>query len=245
LQRKVEPEILDSLAPGDPRAIRSRADLARINTIMRAPAIMAAQLRPLRQPHTLVDLGGGDGRFLLKLARRLHWRGVRALVADRQNIVSGGTRRGFERLGWSIEVLEGDIFHTLPGLAPGALILTNLFLHHFGDDDLRRLLALVAGHTGAFIACEPRRSAFALLAAKLVGVIGANDVTRHDAVASVRAGFTGHELTALWPQGWHCAEGLRFPFTHCFTARFSPVRAQHADGGDPRSTPSGERRERG
>lgn len=55
----------------------------------------------------------------------------------------------------------------------------------------------------------------------LTGVIGANAVTREDAVLSVHAGFLGQELSALWPaQGepWRiqeCAAGL---FSHCFCA---------------------------
>jgi hypothetical protein len=44
-------------------------------------------------------------------------------------------------------------------------------------------------------------------------------VTRHDAVASVRAGFTGHELSRLWPDGnWRLREELALPFTHVFSA---------------------------
>jgi hypothetical protein len=51
-------------------------------------------------------------------------------------------------------------------------------------------------------------------------VLGANDVTRHDAVASVRAGFRERELSALWPQdrAWTLRECGVFPFTHAFRA---------------------------
>jgi hypothetical protein len=218
MKRNVQPELLDSLAPDDPRAQRSRRDLARINAIMLAPAILAAALRTLPQPKLLVDLGGGDARFLLKVARRTGWHGVRAVVADQQDIVNGQVRQAFNALGWSCQVLRGDIFATLPTLEPGAIITANLFLHHFQDEALRRLLALAATNASAFVACEPRRSAFALFASHLVGLIGGNDVTRHHAVASVRAGFTGRELTSLWPQGWACTEGPRFLLTHAFTA---------------------------
>ena len=99
------------------------------------------------------------------------------------------------------------------------IVTANLFLHHFEDADLKRLLALAASRCDAFVACEPRRSLFALLAAKMVWAIGANDVSRHDAAASVRAGFSGSELTALWPsEGWRISEGARFPFSHVFVA---------------------------
>ena len=225
-QRVLTPEILDHLDPGDPRAIRSRRDLARINFVMRQGAIMAGALWGLAAPRLLADLGGGDGRFLLGLARRLassnsrgRWPGVTAVILDQQNIVSDQTRAGFAALGWRCEVLQGDIFQTLPRLQPD-IVIANLFLHHLDDTALARLLALVAAQSKAFVACEPRRSGFALLGAHLVGLLGANDVTRHDAVASVRAGFHGSDLSARWPRSgsWTVKERAALPFTHVFSA---------------------------
>jgi hypothetical protein len=71
-----------------------------------------------------------------------------------------------------------------------------------------------------FVACEPRRSALALGASRLVGLIGCNEVTRYDAPISVRAGFAGRELSGLWPAGgaWQLREGARGLFSHCFVA---------------------------
>src|SRR3954468_17710694 len=128
-QRALVPEILDFLEPGDPRALRSRRDLARINPVMRQGAIMAKALADFPAPKLLVDLGGGDGRFLLRVARRLakRWPGATALIADRQDIVSAETRSQFAGLGWSCEVTRGDIFDTLPQLSPD-IVIANLFL---------------------------------------------------------------------------------------------------------------------
>jgi hypothetical protein len=221
MKRILTPEILDRLAPDDPRAIHSRRDLALINRAMRQPAIMARVLAHFPPPRTLADLGGGDGRFLLAVARRLgkRWPGVTALVCDQVAAVSDKTRSAFSRLGWSLEVRHGDIFQQLPD---ADVMMANLFLHHFGDDRLSDLLARVAASTSIFVACEPRRNGLALLGARMVWALGANDVTRHDAVASVRAGFSGLELAALWPPDgdirWHLEEDFAFPFSHVFTA---------------------------
>ncbi|HSS13691.1 MAG TPA: methyltransferase domain-containing protein [Rhizomicrobium sp.] len=217
--RALTPEILDFLAPDDPRAMRSRRDLARINGVMRQSTIMAKALAACPQPRLLADLGGGDGQFLLRVARRLGWSGVKAVILDRQSIVSEETRAGFAALGWSCETLQGDIFETLPQLAPD-IVTANLFLHHLDDAALQRLLALVASRGRAFVACEPRRAAFALLGARLVFALGANHVTRHDAVASVRAGFRDLELSLLWPKDrpWICQERAVFPFSQVFRA---------------------------
>ena len=74
--------------------------------------------------------------------------------------------------------------------------------------DLPPLVALVLSAGGAGI----------VVAARAVGAIGANAVTRHDAPASVRAGFHGAELSRLWP-GEVGFEGRRGPFTHGFAAQ--------------------------
>ncbi|HEY4078232.1 MAG TPA: methyltransferase [Rhizomicrobium sp.] len=218
--RSIVPELLDSLPASDPRAQRSRRDLALINGTMRQSAIMALALARFPAPALLADLGGGDGRFLLDVARRIsrNWRSVKVMVLDRHDIVSCETRAGFEELGWRCEVMTGDIFETLPLLRPD-IVIANLFLHHLNDVALARLFDATAQRAGGFAACEPRRSRFALAASRMVFALGANDVTRHDAVASVRAGFAGKELSALWPhEGWSLAEQAAFPFSHVFTA---------------------------
>lgn len=209
------------LAADDPRAIRSRRDLARINAVMGQSRIMAKALAQFPPPRLVADLGGGDGRFLLSVARRLkQWRDVKAVVLDQQAIVSRQTQSAFGELGWSCEVIQGDIFETLPRFAPD-IVTANLFLHHLQDLELKQLQGFIAARAGGFVACEPRRSPFALLGAHLVFALGANDVTRHDAVASVRAGFATRELSALWPrgEGWTLNERGVFPFTHLLAAR--------------------------
>lgn len=219
--RALTPEILDFLAPDDPRAQRSRRDLARINWVMRQSAIMAKALAAFPPPRLLADLGGGDGRFMLSVAKRLakRWPGVKLVILDRQNIVTETTRAGFAALGWHCENLQGDIFESLPQIEPD-IVTANLFLHHLDDATLRRLLALVTSRGRSFVACEPRRSAFALLGARLVFALGANDVTRHDAVASVRGGFRDLELSLLWPKqcAWICREYGVSPFSQVFSA---------------------------
>lgn len=217
--RALTPELLDILPAEDPRAIRSRRDLILINRIMRQSAIMAHALRSFAPPHTLADLGGGDGRFLLAVARRLakRWPKVRVSICDRQDIVTPETRMAFRTLGWHCEVHTGDVLESLPR---ADIVIANLFLHHLEDAGLTRLLASAARSADGFVACEPRRGWFPLAGARLVGLLGCNAVTRHDAVVSVRAGFAGQDLSRHWQnQGWVLEERAAFPFTHVFHAR--------------------------
>src|SRR6266571_1789061 len=109
MTRQVEPELLDELAPDHLGAAGSRKDLVRLNRLMLNGRTMAQTLRwaltrpekfvfpPLgarqweesaeppkgRTPSEgecrIIDLGGGDGKFMLDVARRLgtKWRGTK------------------------------------------------------------------------------------------------------------------------------------------------------------------------
>jgi hypothetical protein len=226
--RSVEPEWLDELDPGDARALRSRRDLRWLNTCMGSPAIAARSLRSLfpdHPPRRLVDLGCGDGEFLLRVAARLarEWPDVTAVLLDRQNSVPAQIPTGFQKLGWRTALVQADVFDWLQSSPPqtGDAMLANLFLHHFDGERLAMLLSVVAKRARGFVAVEPRRSAWALGVSHLVGCIGCNGVTRHDAPLSVRAGFRGDELTALWPAGqdWSLQERATGRFGHLFLAR--------------------------
>ena len=102
----------------------------------------------------------------------------------------------------------------------GEVVIANLFAHHFHDLKLAALLSGVARHAQVFIAVEPRRSFWALGFSRLVGLVGCNRITRHDAPVSVRAGFSGSELSQLWPYAadWHLEERRAGPFSHLFMA---------------------------
>ncbi len=228
LQRTVQPEWLDELAPAEPRAVRSRRDLARVNAWMGNAGLVARALGHAASsppPRRVAELGAGDGTFLLRVARRLsaRWSHVEAVLVDRTNLVTTATGDAFRRLGWTVRSDAADVFDWLETAdrVPSDVMLCNLFLHQFRLEDLRRLLKSVAQQTELFLACEPRRSPLALTAARLLWLIGCNDVTRHDAVVSVQAGFLGREVSNLWPQtdSWELREERGGLFSHLFVAR--------------------------
>ena len=225
--RRVEVEWLDVLEPGNPRAARSRSDLQRVNRVMGNAAIVARALTTGKfpAPELLVELGAGDGTFLLRVLQQSsrRWRGGKIMFVDRQNLVSDATRKALNAMGWHVESVQADVLTWLPEASPGSidLIIANLFLHHFGAAQLTGLLSAAAARTRLFIACEPRRSYTALVGSFLLGLIGCNDVSRHDAVVSVRAGFANQELSALWPMSppYRLDEHAAGLFSHCFVAQ--------------------------
>jgi len=227
MQRCVEPELLDQLPAQDPGAVHSRRDLARVNALMGHAPIMARGLmrHTMNEPPRIVlDIGSGDGTFMLRVARRLapRWPDCRLILLDRQKIVSDETRAAFASLRWTVEAVAADVFEFLGSSAcPKAdVTVANLFLHHFRDEPLSRLLSLIAQRAPLFLACEPRRGTVASVGSRLLWAIGCNRVTLHDAAASVRAGFRGGEVAALWPrsQSWDVEERAAGLFSHSFVA---------------------------
>ncbi len=210
-------------------AIGSRADLRTLNTLMgnvrwTTRAIREHCVFSPHRPLRLVELGAGDGTFILRVARGIAALGRHAelTLLDRQCSVSGQTLRSLAAMGWSTEMVTGDALKWLEGSSAGVdIICANLFLHHFHHRFLGQLLQLAAARTHLFIAREPERSAVALTAARRIGLIGCNEVTKHDAVKSVCAGFAGRELSALWPASgeWLVIEKTAGLFSHTFVAK--------------------------
>lgn len=230
MSRVIKPELLDTLPATDPRALRSRRDLVRLNAWMGNAATLARALKLLfasSAPRRLVELGAGDGDLMLRVAGRLNgaWPGVELILVDQHPLLPDELGQRFARIGWSVRQETADVFDWLQQFAldgaPADAIVTNLFLHHFADEQLRELFRHIAGITRRFVALEPRRSRTALWFSRMVWMIGCGPVTRHDAPASVRAGFRDGELSRLWPDsgGWRLIEKRAGSFGHLIAAR--------------------------
>lgn len=226
MKRLVQPELLDTLPPEDPLAAGSRRDLRRVNWWMGNARIMRRALSrhlPAQKPGRLLEIGAGDGDFFRRVVSHFPppWPGGKAILLDRQRTVSTETLTALAQLGWPTEPLVADVFDFAPRPEPVAAVMANLFLHHFEDDLLARLLLKISRQTSLFIAVEPHRFSQPELCGQLLRLIGCNSVTLHDAVVSVRAGFAGRELSALWPEpaGWQLTEQRTGLFSHLFVAQ--------------------------
>ena len=239
LPRTVAAETLDALAADDPRAMRSRRDLRRVHRVMRTRSTLLHALQGMTalhhkpEPLRVLELGTGDGSLMLGVARLLapEWPTVALTLVDAQPLIPIETIKDYAALGWAAVAQVGDVFDWVAGDTDGVrsgqpaprwdLILCNLFLHHFEGAQLDQLLGAIADRCDLFFACEPRREWLALAGSHLIGVIGANAVTREDAVLSVHAGFRSKELSACWPgssTAWQVEEYPAGLFSHCFRA---------------------------
>ena len=187
-ERRVIPELLDHLAPDDPAARRSRADLRRINFLMGNERWVLRQLR--RHPQHLAcgitELGAGDGSLAVKIAR-----GFPACRVNVHDLMPCPLlpHELTERIDWFC----GDVFGNPP--AAGGVLVANLFLHHFQGEALRRL-GEICRNFEMLVINEPDRTRHAaLLGGMLLPFV--NHVTRHDMMTSIRAGFRRGELPAM------------------------------------------------
>lgn len=227
--RSLQAELVDELPPEHPDAIRTRRDLRRINALMGHIGILARALDSVMSPRRqmrIIEIGAGDGEMFLRVAQRLgdKWTDVDVTFVDLQDLLRDETRAAYAALGWRVRSVKSDVLQWLSDAANGEksnVIIANLFLHHFSDAQLSNLFSLAAKNSDALIALEPHRAGCPLFCASALALIGFSPVTCHDAPISVQAGFTGHELSALWPQNgtWELTERRAGLFSHLFIAR--------------------------
>ncbi|RYG70260.1 class I SAM-dependent methyltransferase, partial [bacterium] len=152
--RVISPERLDTLPPDAPEALGSRRDLARINAVMGSPRV-AARLLGSPAPRRVLEVGAGDGNFLLRTLRRVdHPIEVsRATLLDHQDTFSPNVIGHYGRINWGVETVVADAFEHLNEARTGPFdaIVANMFLHHFEDDRLAELLRLIAAKTERFV----------------------------------------------------------------------------------------------
>jgi ubiquinone/menaquinone biosynthesis C-methylase UbiE len=161
MKRTVAPEILDTLSPDDPRALRSRRDLRRVNAWMGNHSIMVRALENNfngSAPKQIAELGAGDGNFLLRVAQKINSPNVNATLLDRKKNVSAGTLAAFSKLGWRAEAVVADVFNWPQ--TETEIVIANLFIHHFQDAELKELFRIIAARAKLFIAVEPHRFHF-------------------------------------------------------------------------------------
>jgi len=198
MQRLLEPELLDHLPPSDPAAIRSRVELRLINGIMGNHRWIMRRLKTLMKPGwRVLELGAGDGAF----CRQLQDAG--ACAAKQITAIDLAPRP--EDLHQDVTWLRQSIFE-MAQLPQAEIVIANLFLHHFDERQLADLGRRLGPETRIVLACEPARKQLHLAqGALLAALAGFNDVTNHDMLVSIGAGFVRDELPrSLGLQGWRC-----------------------------------------
>jgi 2-polyprenyl-3-methyl-5-hydroxy-6-metoxy-1,4-benzoquinol methylase len=183
MPRTIQPELLDTLSPHDPDAIHSRRDLRVLNRFLGNHRWIEHVLRArLREGDRVLEIGAGTG----ELTQRLRKAGIRADGLD----TFPAPDHWPESFTWHSADLRS--FDRYPEYD---VIVGNLIFHHFDDDELARLGAVLRDSARLIIACEPARRRVSQWMMRAMGpIFGASHVTLHDAHISIAGGFFSDEL---------------------------------------------------
>ena len=185
-ERIVDPELLDHLPASDPRALRSRRDLRRLDLFLGNSRWIAHTIRQWSgtELHHIVELGAGEGFLCHRLARMLPESKIIGL-----DLAPGPLSR--EK---NVEWICGDFFQILPRISAD-VVVGSLVLHHIPDECLFKLGQILKNFR-LLIFVEPYRSSLVLNVAN-VALPLFGEVTQHDMPVSIRAGFRLGELSRL------------------------------------------------
>jgi SAM-dependent methyltransferase len=201
-ERSDAPELMDDLSIPETDLRAALADLKRVNMLLGGHRAGIAGLKPFlsrdagTQSHIL-DIGCGDGEFLRYLqdyclkkgfsARLTGWdRNAESLEAGRARVTPEAPITYQVR-----DVLE------FPELPEGEfIIICNLFLHHFRDEEILKML----GHWSrsnckAIVINDLDRNPLAYSLFRLFGAIFIKSkIAMHDGLVSIQRGFRRSEL---------------------------------------------------
>ena len=185
-KRHLQTELLDLLPQHDPGAVRAREEMRIVNGVMGNHRWIERMARRHGQKGwRITELGAGDGALSLRL--------LKSKLCREDEIQAVDFAERPDNWPTSSEWLSGDVFAL--GLPESEIVITNLFLHHFTDQQLRALGAMISPMARLIVAAEPARLwIHRFLGRLLCEVAELNYVQRHDMQLSIRAGFRGDEL---------------------------------------------------
>ncbi|MDD4933447.1 MAG: hypothetical protein PHO89_08300 [Methylacidiphilaceae bacterium] len=187
MERVIHSAVFDRLPATSREARRSQRELRRINRLMGNFGWFRRQLRRrVREFMRGVEIGAGAGA----LGRLLY---LDPVLRDRLALM--GLDRAGRPASWPLpwEWRREDV-REFGGWGDYPLVLTNLVLHRFGDEDLRKIGKALESSCRLLLAVEPARRSLHLAELRLLRFCGLSRATYEEGQASVRAGFLGAEL---------------------------------------------------
>ena len=199
MKRQRGVEVLDDPRTSDADRSAAMRDLERSNRLFAGTRAVLRAMRPawstLPSIATLLDVGTGMGDIPQALATEASSRGV------------GLTTIGVDSVPYQIQLARHRVTHGIAGdalalpLADDAadVVTCSQVLHHFFDDDPRRLIAELHRVSRDWVVISDlRRSVVAAMGFMFATrALGFHDITSLDGVASIRRGFTADELDRL------------------------------------------------
>ena len=199
-KRSKSPELMDDLELPKPELEEALGDLKKVNTLLGGHAVGIVGLKPFlsrETPTHILDIGCGDGEFLRHLNTYCRKMGFKVRLT--------GWDRNAESLEWGHSQNTGDMdiqyeirdIMEYPQLPEGNfVIICNLFLHHFTDAQIGKMLSYWSNSgCKAIVINDLDRNPLAYYLFRLFGVIFMKSkIAVHDGLISILRGFRSSEL---------------------------------------------------
>lgn len=204
-KRIYEEELLDAGEGTDDDVRRNLADLRRINRFLGGTKVVLRAVQSIVERDdlkqvSLLDVGTGSADIPTAVARWCDELGIKSHVAaldiSERNLRIARTRLG---IAGDVQLIRADSLALPFADRSFDFVSASLFMHHFQDDDVVRLLAGFARVASrAVIVNDLVRNLIPYYFAKLTGpILATSFLTRNDGPVSVLRGFTAEELSGL------------------------------------------------
>lgn len=195
--RVLQQELLETYPDDHPDAIIGRQELLLVNAVMGNHRWMERTLRQYYQPGwKITEIGAGDGA----LSRRF----VDASICEARALHAFDLARRPATWPPDAAWTQGDLFQQ--PLPDSEVLVANLFLHHFTDDQIKVLGSRISPKTRLILAVEPERRWMHTVMGRFFSWLAElHPITKFDMQVSIRAGFRDDELAAslgLDPRIW-------------------------------------------
>jgi ubiquinone/menaquinone biosynthesis C-methylase UbiE len=204
-KRIYEEELLDAGEGTDEDVARSLSDLRRVNRFLGGRRVILRALsshlnRAGLEKVSLLDVGTGSADMPMAVAEHFRVCGIDTFIAA-VDISERNLRVSRAQLGVSSEIhlVRADSLRLPFAARSFDFVTASLFLHHFSDDDVVRVLAdLGRIARRAVIVNDLIRNLVPYYFTRIAGpILAASFLTRNDGPVSVLRGFTRDEMTDL------------------------------------------------
>jgi 2-polyprenyl-3-methyl-5-hydroxy-6-metoxy-1,4-benzoquinol methylase len=199
LARSVQKEIMDDMTIEDERFDEALRELAVVNRCLGGTATsckgvrMLMKRKPRQDAWSILDVGAG-GSDIAEAFSLLH-PNMRITSLDLNTRACAYAAKAHP----SLTVLQGSVLDLPFEERTFDVVHASLFLHHFTEEELRRILpSLSSTARYGVVINDLRRSAFAYFGIRiLTRLFSRSAMVKNDAPLSVRRGFTRKELVRL------------------------------------------------
>ena len=198
-------EIMDDLSMTGEVLTDTLHKLDSINKWLGGNAITLNGIKKLLKNHpkkevlTIIDLGCGSGDMLRQVAKYGKKKGyIFKLIGVDANefIINHAKKISIEYP--EISYLQQDIFSDEFSESSYDIVLTTLFLHHFKEDELFRLLSQIGRKASlGIVVNDLHRHPMAYYLFKLLSLFIKNDMVKQDGLTSILRGFKKEELEEI------------------------------------------------